>query len=541
MFGGSVILLVLCTVSVYGDHWESVLPWQVKTTLLQLSDQFNIDSVRGDPIPIYREDLAKDYVAYWYILINHDEYLILSSGPETGDYKLVIQGSSPSLIEDLDKAASEKKTQCVKYFMVTPTPDVNVACQDNKNRMIFADNKVVLGKEDYSTLSKLWENQRHDVEREHVWENSLLTKFQNDTYFRVLEHGDNHKIVVGDSKNVHIMAMNDGTITEDEEQARLCHLLGVCHPEDNTRVNPQSFQKTKYGQLFVNLDVPLTKGKTRGFYLTLSTSDKGETKGQHIAIDPRRRFKRKTTTGPWTLYSINDENLFPDYNQHDHDCKKGWFWNKNKVKCCAVGCGPVAWAMILGYYDRRSHDKPNTYSTGSQGLFRCGADATTGSNSCKAPSYTTNRVKKLTENLNNVLGTFCLSGQGATTQGKMKRFENYFSPRQTSGKPSVTVHSRGLLSFVGAYNDGIRNSGLAYIRAKWPVVVGIRVSGIFSQHYPVATKYRHRWRKECKKNFWGKTKCKTSTEYEMYLHMGWGGSKNGWRAAKMFMAAVARY
>ncbi|KAK6165639.1 hypothetical protein SNE40_022529 [Patella caerulea] len=532
MFGGSVILLVLCTVSVYGDHWKSVLPWQVKTTLLQLSDQFNIDSVRGDPIPIYRQDLANDYVAYWYIRINHDEYLILSSGRETGDYKLVIQGSSPSLIEDLDKAASEKKTQCVKYFMVTPTPDVNLACEDNKNRMIFADNKDALAKAGYSTLSKLWENQRQGVEREHIWEKSLLTKFQNDTYFRVLEQGDGHKIVVGDSKNVNILVMNDGTITEDEEQARLCQVLGICQPEDNTRVNPESFQKTKYGQVFVNLNVPRTPKPIRGFYLTLSTSDKGETKGQQISIDTRRRVKRQATTGPWTEYSIDDEILFPDYRQHDINCDD---------KCCAVGCGPVAWAMILGYYDRRSHDKPSTYTIGSQGLFRCSPDATNGSNICKAPAYTTDQVKQLTEYLHDVMGTFCLTGQGATTQGSMKKFEDYFIPRQLTGSPNVTVETSGIASFVGIYDDGIRDSGLAFLRAKWPVVVGIRVDGIFSQHFPVATKYRSRSSKECTKSLWGSTKCTTSTEYEMYLHMGWGGSSNGWKPAKMFMAAVAWY
>jgi hypothetical protein len=34
---------------------------------------------------------------------------------------------------------------------------------------------------------------------------------------------------------------------------------------------------------------------------------------------------------------------------------------------------------------------------------------------------------------------------------------------------------------------------------------------------------------------------KNVREYDMYVHMGWGGSSNGWREAKMFMAAVAKY
>ena len=52
------------------------------------------------------------------------------------------------------------------------------------------------------------------------------------------------------------------------------------------------------------------------------------------------------------------------------------------------------------------------------------------------------------------------------------------------------------------------------------------------------TRYRTRTRR--------KKKCficpwKTVREYDMYLHMGWGGNQNGWRTAKMYMALVAKY
>ncbi|ESO98144.1 hypothetical protein LOTGIDRAFT_239083 [Lottia gigantea] len=527
-------IVMCCCFLVFGE-WQSILPWQVKTTLLELSDQFDIQSVRGTPKPIYRHDLRDDYVAYWYIEINTDEYVILSSSSETGDYKLVIQGSAPSMLDQVDKMALLKKSKCSKYYMMTPTPDIDIACYSDHEQMIFHKNSVHYSKDDYSTLKKLWENQRQDVIREGIWEKSIFNKHQQASYYHVIE--DSHKIVVGDNHQIGIKSMNDGEVTSEESHTKLCDLLKICHPDDDKLVDSSKLDKTKYGQAFLEIYVP--ENVRTVHYFEIVGQDQGEKYGRKLMIDSKQRHKRQTTS--WTEYSINDEYLFPDYNQHDHGCKKGWFFNRNKVKCCAVGCGPVAWAMILGYYDRRSHTKSGTYGTGSQSLYRCSSDATSGSSSCKAPSYTTSTVKKLTEYLNDELKTFCLSGQGATTQGNMKRFESYFKSHQTSGSPSVIVHSKGLVSLVGTYNDGIRDSALSYLRSKWPVVVGIRVSGIFSQHYPVATKYRIRQKRECKKNFWGKTKCKNITERDMYLHMGWGGSSNGWRAAKMFFAGVARY
>ncbi|ESO98143.1 hypothetical protein LOTGIDRAFT_239082 [Lottia gigantea] len=521
-------ILMCCCFLVFGE-WKSILPWQVKTTLLELSDQFDIQSIRGTPKPIYRHDLRDDYVAYWYIEINNDGYVILSSSPKTGDYKLVIQGSAPSMLDQVDKIALLKKSKCSKYYMMTPTPDIDIACYSDHDQMIFHKNSIYHTTDALSTFKKLWENQRYDVTREGIWENSILNKHQQASYYHVI--GDSHKIVVGDNHQIGIKSMNDGEVTHEEVQTKLCNLLKICNPKDNTLVDSSKFGKTKYGQAFLEINVPekvnnVHRFKISGYYL-------GQFYGRRFMIDAQKREKRQTTA--WTEYSIDDEYLFPDYNQHGIDCKKGWFFNSNKVTCCSVGCGPVAWAMVLGYYDRRSHEKRVTYGTGSQSLYNCGVNATSGSPSCEAPSSTTSAVKKLTEYLHYEMKTFCLSGQGATTQDNMKIFEKYFKSHQRSGNASVTIHTEGISSFVGAYNDDIRDSAFSYLRSKWPVVVGIRVNGIFSQHYPVATKYRIRQKQECSTN------CTTSTETDMYLHMGWGGSSNGWRPAKMFFAGVARY
>ena len=98
-----------------------------------------------------------------------------------------------------------------------------------------------------------------------------------------------------------------------------------------------------------------------------------------------------------------------------------------------------------------------------------------------------------------------------------------------------------LLHYLCCSSDSVRNSALSYLRQKWPVIVGFRVSGLFSQHYAVMTQYRTRTvrKKVCK--LWVFCKTRTVREYDMYLHMGWGGSSNSWRKAKMFMAVVAKY
>ena len=66
-----------------------------------------------------------------------------------------------------------------------------------------------------------------------------------------------------------------------------------------------------------------------------------------------------------------------------------------------VGCGPVAWAQVFGYYDRRAHS--GSGSSASQSLYRCGTDGTTGSNSCQAPKYNDNRMKNYIGKMNDIM------------------------------------------------------------------------------------------------------------------------------------------
>ena len=87
-----------------------------------------------------------------------------------------------------------------------------------------------------------------------------------------------------------------------------------------------------------------------------------------------------------------------------------------------VGCGPVAWAMVLGYYDRRSHIKTSTFGTGSQDLYRCGPDGMTGSKRCVAPPDSNRdkiRLRKYIEQLARTLGTWCIFKNGAIPTSKI--------------------------------------------------------------------------------------------------------------------------
>ncbi|XP_025106106.1 uncharacterized protein LOC112571364 [Pomacea canaliculata] len=220
--------------------------------------------------------------------------------------------------------------------------------------------------------------------------------------------------------------------------------------------------------------------------------------------------------------------MMPDYNQFS-------------IGSCAVGCGPVAWAQVFGYFDRRGHEPRG--NMGSRQLYRCGSDGTTGNDTCEAPPKMAGdiRIQNYIKKMAQILGTFCLFDQGATWQSSMDKVANFFKERQGSDA-NIQLHTNGLFSLVGVYSDDIRDKALTYLRQKWPVIVGIRVSGIFSQHYPVMTMYRQTTTstKTCTQ---GTSSCtvKDTTEYEMYLHMGWGGDQNGWRKAEMFMAAAARY
>ncbi len=324
-----------------------------------------------------------------------------------------------------------------------------------------------------------------------------------------------------------------------EQQADLCRALGVCSSNGSTgRVDPVAFRVDPETGLSY-LELVLAENAREffpdsdlDFAVEIHRSNHQVVIRRYAMARETRRQKRYIEYENWsafTHYSIPEKHLFPDYRQH---------WTGS----CNVGCGPVAWAMIFGYLDRRSHHVTSTFGTGSQGLYRNGTDGTTGSNDEIAPAYSDRRMRKYTEELNDILGTWCIASSGATIMRRMSRVEGFYQARQTTGSPDV-VEKRSWLTWLGIYQDSVASWTRTKLREGWPVIVGTHVSWFFDWHYPVAREYRTRTRR-WRRCFWIFRRCfrwHTETDNEMYLHMGWGGYKNGWYAMNSFFSVTATY
>lgn len=491
------------------------LPWETRDHLLQLQPHLNVTQLTDRPIPLYRPDLG-DQIAYWLISYNHRHYAILSAGPHTGDSMLLMQGEGPSPLASLhQQALSMHNSTCSRYLAMTPSPDLNLACDTHQGRLTSRPLAA-----DVNTTTLWKEIKRGQFDNEEEIEDDNDSSYW---HFHILSAMEPGSFPMTGMRDCHIRSLgqSDGS---DVSVEVLCKLLGVCDHRGRVHTHRQA----DYGEKYVHLE-PVHEESLPRFEHDLHF----EVVGHHprhgliikrFAVEPSHRSKRQSA---YTYYSINDRHLMPDYNQF----KRGK---------CQVGCGPVAWAQVFGYYDRRAHS--GSGSSASQALYRCGSDGTTGSNSCRAPKYNDYRMKNYIGKMNDIMRTFCLFGQGATFQRRMDDVEGFFRQRQGSSGNIILKYRKFFLArLVGANSDKVRDSALSYLRQKWPVIVGFKVSGLFSQHYAVMTQYRTRTvrKKVCKVLIFCKTR--TVREYDMYLHMGWGGSSNGWRSAKMFMAAIATY
>ena len=210
-------------------------------------------------------------------------------------------------------------------------------------------------------------------------------------------------------------------------QTAVCRMLSLCNIDDDFNIDlsqKKTFLQLNYIEIALSKDVPvLFKGTQSVEFELRKKLTTGEVIVKHFSLDTapsrQKRYKEYKSYSSWKYCSIRYESLFPFY------------WQHNIKKNCPVGCGPVAWAMIFGYYDRRSHDKTSTYGSGSQDLYRCGSDGTTGSKSCRAPNSSSSssggsRMKKYLEKIAKKLGTWCIFKNGATPPHKMKKIKGFF-------------------------------------------------------------------------------------------------------------------
>ncbi|KAK7507221.1 hypothetical protein BaRGS_00001156 [Batillaria attramentaria] len=515
-----VAVILAVTASCHGNEtpqdWLRMMSWESRDNLLHLHSHLDVKKLTAPPVPIYRPDLGNQ-IAYWLIRYNHNNHAIISAGDHTGDYSVILQGEDPSPVDRLDQQAASTNSTCVRYILLTPSPDLNMACD-------FAGGRITerpLGNENATAL---WTNLRHEENADDENEKEMADhKDETAIHLHIISSFQPAAFPVTDMRSTHIRSL--GTSNGSDISVRLlCKVLGVCDESGRVHV----YRKTEYGEVYVHLE-PVNRDGMEEFqhdlhFEVVGTDHENRPKAKGFALEPSHRAKRQSA---YTYYSIDDRTLMPDYDQF-------------KSGKCQVGCGPVAWAQIFGYYDRRAH--AGRGSASSQALYRCGTDGTTGSNSCQAPRYNDDRMKNYIAKLKDNLRTFCLFGSGATLQKRMDDVEGFYKARQGSSGDIVLKYNKFFVTrLVGVNSDKVRDSALSYIRQKWPVIAGFRVSGVFSQHYAVMTQYRTRTvrKKVCKLLIFCKTR--TVREYDMYLHMGWGGSQNGWRSAKMFMAAVAKY
>ena len=319
-------------------------------------------------------------------------------------------------------------------------------------------------------------------------------------------------------------------------QKKLCRVLSLCDQVSTVNIDIAE-TKALYGYSYIELKInedarALLNATSIDFELQIEIANKQLVVKRFSLNCPPKRQKRSrqyTSYSSWAYTSIGHEGYFPDYQEH------------NDPRWCAVGSGSVAWAMIFGYYDRRSHYKTSVYGNGSQSLYACSFNGVYGSSACVAPQNATSiRIKKYIEVINALLGT-CIFEKGTTPSSRMTRVKGFFRYSQRSGHPTVSrVNKYWKLIFRRRLESKTRE----WLRAGWPVVVGTKEGGAFKRHFPVATMYRQRWRKWRRSWWWFGRRYgpwQVDTTYQMYTHQGWGYGSVKWRDMRVHYAAIASY
>ena len=170
-----------------------------------------------------------------------------------------------------------------------------------------------------------------------------------------------------------------------------------------------------------------------------------------------------------------------------------WYY-QHDYQNCPVGCGPVAWGLLIGWCDRQAAGgKYNSTWWPRWGLYRRnggrGADR-------KAPKGMTSGVKNMLEELHHHVNVFCInpgflgSKQGATAPWDMDGVVKYLNGR--TGTSYEYWWGGGGLARPKCKNEAVESiKGNANNKGPTPTIVG---KGWLS-HYPLAYAYSD--------GFWG--------------------------------------
>ncbi len=210
----------------------------------------------------------------------------------------------------------------------------------------------------------------------------------------------------------------------------------------------------------------------------------------------------------WTYYwASGGHSAQPRYNQFDY-------------QGCAVGCGGVAWAMLFGWADRQAATG-NAYWAPRWGLYRNNGGR--GSNAV-APLSMDNGVRNMIREIRNDIGTFCITGSGATFPWDMHKARNYLR-----GRTGTTLGTH--YNVFGIHKSSLRNLARNSIRDRsTPAIIG---TGWLS-HYPVA--YGYAWQRRIVRKCFIFCWNKTVYDRYFYVNQGWGGSGNCWINASTWFA-----
>jgi len=496
------------------------LPYEVLDSIVELSslDTDFRDLARVnvyDARPIYRLDLDPEYVAYYEIDMGSD-YIVLSSGRKTGDFRKVESGPDPRPTDVLIQQAQENGQRCEKFYRLSPM-GLTICKNDNGTVVASSFNWTADAPEieDWSQLNQMVKQDLDGFERQwRVRAAQTLSKSvwaTTDVIFKGKENKKNYIVAEGLSpgtivkfalgkrfKSVDVYVTDSGgspmrSSSRSGWQQKLCKVLvGVCLPDGSTTVTSSAIGKMPNHLPYLKVEVHANRTFVGNVLKWREIRFAVEIKGhknrvikKHFSINLNSRRTRRSSWNTLYEVSVPSEKDFPDYDQHI--CCYG----------CHSGSGPVAWAQIFGYYDRLAARSSSKFSPA---LYE--------GSSKKAPLSMTTGVKKFVETIRPWTSTSC---SGGTSSSRMHFIAPWFRARQGLTSRVVSYLERRKKRSNGASvsrisKDEIESNSAQWLDKGFPVVFEIKV-GHGYLHFAVATQYKQKSRQfsQCRstKTGWG--------------------------------------
>ncbi|XP_070578700.1 uncharacterized protein [Ptychodera flava] len=574
----------------------SDMPLEIQDEILDISESLNLTFPRTkveEAVLVYRKVLAKEYLAFWEIQTNDNQYVILSARRYIGNSRLFAQGPLPTPTQQVNTAAAKLGESCTRYYMLNP--EGSIFCKNEKGQIVAASTDVTgsvcnansetedciraltklieelmpLAEIDWLTHIERIEAGGREAETASVFDlvdgNKNSSQFESEEIVaeQALRPGEAVRVAIGEEyESILVTAVPHQPSTEGDlptAQEVLCTklLVDLCH--EDGKVNREKIHTGDNGIPFIvialsddnvmikealhsnelsfRVEIKLKSGKlfVRRFGILLEGwAGVSDGNGEQDGPGDRQRSRRSRWTevhwSEYKVYEIDKEYLFPRYWQTTHNG-------------CQTGSAAVAWAMVFGYFDRLAHHL--RVDSRLKNLWRSGKDGTTGSANTIAPELSNEQANRYIVKIRDALNSFCHNGQGVTRQYDMDGIKNFFRAR---GGRSVNLLRSSRYDLAGPItqfiSDHVRNMFLA--TRKLPVIVGRRVTHHPSaQHYGVVTKYRQREKmtRTCTKFLFFNKHCwgwKTEYHRGFYVRMGYPhGEKDGWKDTDVFLAARA--